>query len=32
MNGSKYTKKKFLLHFDPTALVWVLSNRVEDTP
>ena len=29
-NASKNQKKKFLLHFDPVAGVWILSNRVED--
>ena len=28
----KILKKIFVLHIDPIARVWVLSNKVEETP
>ena len=31
-NSIKNKKKRFLLHFDHIAGVWIFNNKVEDTP
>ena len=32
MTNYSKNNKKYLLHFDPVARVWVLSKGVEDNP